>query len=559
MTEKQEQIFENCNNDCLLEKIEKYGDPNRNLIITAVIILFIAGLIVLFIEKKEIGGITADYADYYPQSTTAYIDIKLDDKSIQEINNFTVLNIKDLPDLFIRIFNADYRVTKRRKIDKLINQVLGDEFSYGFWNSKGIDRSLIIFPIKRESKINPLFRLLLGKNEKLTDKTYQGFRIVTAKNKKIAYLINRERLFVADSYETLTSIINNYILQDKKSLYDKKDVRRALAYVDKSRIGTILITNSPSDNEVLNNITNNKFSVISGFLNGLISTTAISVMIDKDIFYFNTYTPYDELIIGEENVEKAFRTVFDSNKQALSSDFLPQNTISYFTVSGLKNYMNLYLELIGIKAKPEFEQLKQFVKMTTELDYDKDIMETFSKNTVFATIDSGNSKPGYAVILSSTPKTDLVISKFIKLLQIQVPSAEISKLSYKNLELNTVVSSKLPVTLCYGNIGKNLYAIGDKLAVESIIDTIKNKKCFSNNNLFSDFKKHSIYNPGITAFMDIQKINAFAPQNRKSLEGNYLDKIKNNINAAFITADYKDNAFIGSIQFSLKNKSLNKK
>jgi len=180
-------------------------------------------------------------------------------------------------------------------------------------------------------------------------------------------------------------------------------------------------------------------------------------------------------------------------------------------------------------------------------------MEVFSKNSIFATIDSGNSKPEHVIILSSTPKTGLVISKFVKLLQIQIPSAEISKISYKNLELNTVASPKLPAILCYGNIGKNLYAIGDKLAVESIIDTIKTKKSFSNNNLFRGFRKHAIYNSGITAFIDIQQINKIAPQARKFPERTYLDKLKNNINAAFITADCKDNAFISSIQFSLRS------
>ncbi|MDD3012334.1 MAG: DUF3352 domain-containing protein [Candidatus Gastranaerophilales bacterium] len=559
MIEKQEQVFENYDKDCLLEKIEKYGDPNKNLIITSVLILFIAGLIVFFFGKREIGGITADYADYYPQSTNAYIDVQLNDKSILEINKLTTLDIKNLPGLLIKVFNANYRIKKSNKLDKLINQVLGDEFSYGIWNSKGIDRSLIIFPIKRESKIDPLFRLLLSKNEKLTGKIYQGFRIITAKNTKIAYLINRDRLFVADSYESLVFIINNYILKDAASLYDRKDVRKALAYVDKGRIGTILLTNSTSNNDLLNNITNNKFSAISGFFDRSIPTTAIAMRFDRDLFYLNSYTPYFESKIEGKNVEKAFQAVFDNEKQNLIPDFLPQNTISYFTVSGLKNYINLYLELSGIKDKTEFEQLKQFVKMTTTLDFDNDIMEIFSKNSIFATIASGNLKPGYAIILSTTPKTSLVISKFIKLLQIQVPSEEISKISYKNTELNIVSSPKLPAVLCYGNIDQNLYAIGDKLAVELIIDTIKAKKSFSNNDLFGDFKEHALYNSGITAFIDIQKINKFAPQKRKFPEKNYLDKIKNNINAAFITADYKGNTFIGSMQFSMKNKKIQNK
>ncbi|MDD3014581.1 MAG: hypothetical protein PHC34_12835, partial [Candidatus Gastranaerophilales bacterium] len=544
MTEKQRQIFKNYYNDCLLEKIEKYGDPNKNLIITAILILFIAGLIVLFLGKKEIGGITADYADYYPQSTTVYIDIELNDKSLQEINRQTALDIKSLPDLLSKVFNADYEIQKRKALDKLINQVLGDEFSYGTWNSKGIDRSLIIFPIKRESKINPLFRLLLGKNEKLTGKTYQGFRITTARNKKIAYLINRERLFVADSYETLVFILNNYILQDRASLYDRKDIGKALAYIDKNRTGTILLTNCPSNNKLLNNISNDKFSSFSGSFNGQVPTSALSMMFDRDLFYLNSYTPYDESKIEGKNVKKAFKTVFDSDKQNLSPDFLPQNTISYFTVSGLKNYINLYLELSDIKSKPEFEQFKQFVKMATMLDFDKDIMEIFSKNSIFATIDSGNLKPGYAVILSSNSKTGLVVSKFVKLLQIQMSIEEITKISYKNQELNLISSPKLPVTLCYGNINPDLYAVGDKLAVESIIDAVKSKKSFSNKDLFKDFKEHAVYNSGITAFIDIQRINKFAPDKRKFPEKNYLDKIKNNISAAFITADYKDHAFI---------------
>jgi hypothetical protein len=178
-------------------------------------------------------------------------------------------------------------------------------------------------------------------------------------------------------------------------------------------------------------------------------------------------------------------------------------------------------------------------------------MDIFSKNSIFAAIDSGNLKPGYAVILSSNPKTGLVISKFVKLLQGQIPTEEITKISYQNHELNLISSPKLPVSLCYGNINPNLYAIGDKLAIESMIDAIKSRKTFLNNK---GFEEHAVYNSGFTAFIDNQRINKFAPAKRKFFEKNYLDKIKENIDAAFITADYKDHAFISSIQFSLKNK-----
>jgi len=548
MTEEHQSIFEDIYCDSSKEKIEKYGDPNKNLIITVVLILFIS-IFVVFIEKKEIGGITEDYSSYYPQATSAYIDIEFNNENIQKINSLTTLDIKNLPDFLSKILNTNthYKTSKKKAVEKLMKQVLGDELSFGTWNSNGTDYSLIIFPIKREGNIHSLFKVLFGKNQKLVSKTYKGIRIITTKDKKAAYLINRERLFVANSYDALVFTLNNHILHNRPGLYDRNDVKKAFSYLDKDRIGTVLLTNSRSNNQLLNGINKN------GFLSFVrtLPTTAVSILVDKDLFYLKSYTPYGYSKIMKNNVEKTFQFAFEDTDQDFKPIFSPDNIISYFNAVDLKSYINFYLELSNIKAYPEFEQFKHFVKMATTLDFEDDILESVSKNSFFATIDSGNSRPGHVAVLTLTPKTALVISKLVKLLQIQVPTAQVSKISYKNHELNTISSPKLPATLYYGNTG-NLFVFGDSFAVESVIDAINRKQVYSYSEFF---KKHSIYNSGLTAFIDMQKSKKFNVNQRNFSEKSYFDKIKNNVTAVFITAGYEDDIFVSSIQFSLQNNS----
>ena len=238
--------FNNPKNPGLKDKIKKYGSPKKTLIITGLVIIIVAAIVAYLMLNEQISGITGTYSKYYPETTSLYIDAYLDGLKIAGINNSTNLKIKGLPDLLSKEFSNNYGDAKRLKINTLMSQAFGNSFSFGVWNDKKnnrtIERSLIIFPIKREKKIIPLFSLIFDKNKKIIDHIYKGFQIVSSKNGAGAYFISRNNIYIANSYSTLVYIINNFFIGDTDSLFDNDAVENATDYLEKNRLGTIIIT-----------------------------------------------------------------------------------------------------------------------------------------------------------------------------------------------------------------------------------------------------------------------------------------------------------------------------
>ena len=242
-------------NHGLSEKIGKYGDPKRNLIITACVIVVIALFVSIFLWKKGIRGITGTYADCYPVNTSIYIDAKLTDKNVEKINKLTKLNIKDLPDLVSRLF-TDNDNKDRDKINKLMSETFDDNFSFGVWNDK-TEKSLAVFTVKREAKVRPLFEMVFGK--KLLDKKFKGYKVTVSSDTGIAFSMIRDKVYVANNYDALVFVIENHIIKRKNSLFDRSDVRHAVDLLEKERIGTIIIADYTAGISRLGNITGDKY------------------------------------------------------------------------------------------------------------------------------------------------------------------------------------------------------------------------------------------------------------------------------------------------------------
>ncbi|MFH0703283.1 MAG: DUF3352 domain-containing protein [bacterium] len=536
----------NSNDNVLSEKIKKYGNPNRNLIITALIIVFMIIAVVMMFKKKEISKMTTEYAGYYPSCTMLYIDAELTPEKINKINESTNLEIKNLSDLVNRLFDNN----KSEKY-RLMSEAFGNSFSFGTWNTnqanQTIERSLMIFPVEREGKINHLFEQLSGK-EKPINKIFKGYKITSFPNKKIAFLLERNRLFLADSYDTLTFIINGYILKKSNSLYDGENVQKLLHFLDEDKIGTVII-NEPSQIMPENIDANKKFKkeiINSRQVLKAFGVTVASLSIKNDLLYLNSYTNYDLFKIKNKNIRETLKIILEEKHDKFRPKILPENIMGYLYLKNPKNYINFALELSGSKIK--YEQAKLLLKLFTNLDLDKDVLKLLEKEAVFLAVNTDNSALGYMLILPVSEKMDFVISKLAKLFLMQSPSVKILKNTYKNLNLNTVSLPNFPV-VCYGKINQELYAFGEKSAVETFInETFENKSSLLEKDSFKIFDTGMVNDHKLSGYINIQDINKL--NNNKKIA--YFDKVKNKVETSFFAIGSTDDIIRSSIQLRLK-------
>ena len=196
------------NIDGSTEKAQKYGSSQRTFILTVLVITLMSAVLILFygFEKKPT-GITADYAGYYPENTFFYVDAALTKEKAKQFNELTGFKIKDLSDLLNRTFNADYHKYKSRILNRLASESFGDSFSFGTWidsiNGKKKKRMLFIIPVKREGKATELINEFLKKRGNLVYKGTMGYKVITFRNKKGAFLFRNDKFYMADSKEKI--------------------------------------------------------------------------------------------------------------------------------------------------------------------------------------------------------------------------------------------------------------------------------------------------------------------------------------------------------------------
>lgn len=545
--------------DGFSEKVRKYGDPKKNLIFTLVFICIVTISITFFLIRNKNEGVTPEYLENFPANTSFYIDSKLTNKEINRLNELTHLNIKGLPDIFNKIFADNYNDKNRKKISSLMNQALSNSFCFGKWNdvagSKIIEKNLAIFSIKRESKVLPLFKLLT--DNKLLTKTFKGYKITYSSDKNFAFLVAKNTLYVTDSRNTMEDVIKNNFINNSNNLYKNKEIRKAVSHLEKDRLATIIIPNTEYEiskvkfnvgNILLENALNNIKQVTTSM-----KATAISVNIGKKMLYLNFYTPLDFSKIKNVGVKDSLKEILKTKSNKFTPEYLPANTLGFAHISNVSNYINLILDLCGIKSSSQYEQVKQFIKMLTALDFDNDIIKAFESNTVIASIPVDDSKQAYITIFENNEKSKRVFSKLLKLIQLQIPSVKAEKFVYKDNELNTISSPSLPVELCYGAIGQKLYAFGEKLAIQKLIDTsIKNEKNLATSKNYQSFKSNNPTSSKLIVYLSPEEIKYLA--NRAIVQENQIpvNKIRRNIKGALFTVKSTSNMIKSSLQISLR-------
>lgn len=220
------------------EKFQKYGDPNKNLAITAVFIIVIAVIVSIYFIKTSINTITEKHLAYYPSKVSFYFDYNLKNKNKDTLN--TAL-------LFF-----DYKYSKQN-LNIKPKDAFGDFFSFGKWtekiNNKNCEIKLLVIPTKTTLKTNAALKNLFDKNERFYSRVYKGYKITYFSKKRWVFLVNRGNLYISNNVFALKHIIDNKIIKKNKGLLSLEKTSEMLKELDNSRFATIIFNNS---NNVLN-------------------------------------------------------------------------------------------------------------------------------------------------------------------------------------------------------------------------------------------------------------------------------------------------------------------
>ena len=538
-----------------LAKLKKYGNQNKNLLITILILLCLA--FVVNIYKVESKGITDIYTKYYPENTDLYLDVYLTKETVSEINKITGLTSSDISNLIIKLFKSDS--DNLTEIKSLTSQAFGNSFSYGTWidKEKIKKRTLAIFPVERECKVNCLVDALKGKKSELKQEVYQGYKINLYKNNERAYIINEGKLFIADSYKTLTYIIDNFFITSSQSLIKNKRVKNSLNHLETKRIGTIIINNQEKFNEIRAKIPqsfqnyNKNYNDIIGSL-GL---SIISAMFDQDSIYFKSYTPIDFNKIKDNKVRKAYEKILGFDKSLTPYSCLPKNVLLYTSMNNLGEYIDLNLEILKLKSSSNYVYFKEFVKMLTAIDLEEDLINNIKDEVSLFVIDNGNKNYKTALLVKSNDQLDNALNKACKFLSMQLPYSKTSKVSYKNMNLSLIKMGKYDNNFYYGNLPDNIFALGEKEAIESLIDY---KADTQNNEKCEIIKRKITKEPIFLAYADFQKLKKMQKQN-KVIKDKYLKNLEKNIKTVVLSINTDKNHLEGILHLIMNKSTKNNK
>ncbi|MEI7475242.1 MAG: hypothetical protein WCK67_10755 [bacterium] len=248
------------------EKRKKYGDPNKNLAITGIIIVAIAVFVGVFLFKQEMSYITDKNIKFYPANTYFYVDVNLNNKN----NNTQFLN-DSAPQTAISFFDTTHKFINTPNNKKHLAETFGKSFSFGKWyeniNNKDYEIKLLILPAKTSSRIFDFLSQLLDKNENFGSKVYRGYKISYFTSKKWFFISNRGNLYLSNNVVAIKHIIDNNIIHKSQGLQADFKIKNTLSMMQRSRVATVILNNtkktlSKIDNANLNNILLIDFSSI---------------------------------------------------------------------------------------------------------------------------------------------------------------------------------------------------------------------------------------------------------------------------------------------------------
>lgn len=467
MTENNNQILECFDITGKAEKIRKYGDPKRNLLITICVVILSAFLLfLLFGNKKHVGGRTSDYAVFYPRSTVFYSDVQLNSSIINKLNQTTLVNVHTTPDMMKSLGLVGNMPPRTRKY---LSVMMGNSFSYGEWTLKPGEkhRYLFVSNILNEMNSDKVFKKLLANGEKLSVKVYKGYRITFVKD-GAAYTVHRNKLFVSDSYYSMAFIVSNFFVNHNKSVFDNDRFINVVKLLNNDRIASIYFKNTPESFKNIGSMINSDmdFSKLATAFND----TAGAFVYNNNSLNLDLYTTYSSLKIKSFIIFDKLKNLFSKSSSILSECNIPDTTATYVSVKGIKKFINLYMMMYHISGSSEYNQLKGFFNQLTRLDFEKDILNEFNRDVLILNIKTAPNTYEPLVVIPATEKTDFIHSRLLSAIKKNNLGAGVYQLKYRNVPFENLKSSKVPISLDYARFSNGYYVLGQKKPFLAFID-----------------------------------------------------------------------------------------
>lgn len=470
MNENVENVIEPFDITGYAEKKQKYGDPQRNFKITAIVIV-IAAIILWFIFNRECRnfGVTAVFSKFYPKSALVYADVSLSAKNLKSLNESVPFRVNNSVE-FLEKFGYYPELAKlTEKERRTLEMNLGSSFSFGRWYIKNPseNRYLAIFELKRKVNADVVFRSVFANGRKLYNKTYKGYRIWYFKDSGPAYIVDRDKLFIADTYYSLAFIVNNFFVKHNESLKTTDRFRSIIKKFSNDRLASVYVKDS-----------SDRIKYISGLIAKDVNTdvivskfdaTGISVSPDKDFLRFDIYTVFNSPKIPMLNIFANIKNIFNGGDPVISSAKMPDNTIGFLAVRGVRDIFKLYMDMSHLSANKDYIQIKELFKQLTRLDFENDVLGELNSEALMLTV---NVKGVHrqALVLHKTPNTSDIRGRLLSSAPLKDSGISSYKMKYRNLLIVRMSGVKIPFQIGYADINDDVYALGEMDAIKALID-----------------------------------------------------------------------------------------
>ncbi len=486
--------FKNVYEQARLEKTKKYGDPDRNLLITLGIIALVAVILIVTKQKSENG--TLGFTRYYPSSTLLYMDfdednIKIKNESIKSgIKSFAFSN------LFKETLNKNiYNILLKEDKKKLVRQGFKGNYSFGIWSrDKKLAKpaKLGIINLNNEVFATNFINQIFHENNTFSSKVFKGYKIIILP--KGAYFINKRKLYLADSKQTLEYLIDNFILKKSDSLKSSKIIKNFKTLFNDKRAATIIAKD-------LNKFLGHKgLSEIHNYSIGILK-------LENDICDLNIFSKV-KTALPQVDAKEAITSTFKKNKIYRVSKFIPDDTLLYISINNIYKYKNLLTPLLENESPFNFFDI---IAVSKQNDLN---IEELLKSNIFGAL---FNQKDYIFMVSKNEKIDKfqynlennILNKFM----------DIKSINYGKNEFKAVYNKKAQEGICWGEFNKEFYAISNTNSIQKLVNLNSNKKSkkLANNEYFLKLLKKNPQNSDIFAFVKINKLDAIE-HNQKFLD-----------------------------------------
>ena len=125
-----------------------------------------------------------------------------------------------------------------------------------------------------------------------------------------------------------------------------------------------------------------------------------------------------------------------------------------------------------VKQQPEYKQLLNFLKDSTGLNVENDILSKFNSCSSFVLVPKGKDMEAAGIFkTSANPQGNIM--KFVNFFQMQNNSISITDSNIQGYSLKHLKTDKLPYSVYFGVINNNNFIIGQQNAIKDVINAIK--------------------------------------------------------------------------------------